>query len=142
MGATCWKTPADSVSMKIFVVSILIAFMACVYVADSRSIEAGSSEDETAQAGSRLKRSPGWSSGYSSCYNCGYSSGYSSSSYYRPSYSSYHRPSYNSYNNYNSYGHHHHGGGRGRNRPLRRLLRTKALLGTGVLIGSALARGK
>merc|ERR1712117_961185 len=133
---TCWKTPADSASMKGFVVPVLIAFMASVYVADTRSIEAGSSEDETAQAGSRLKRSPGWSSGYSSCYNCAYSSGYSSS-YYRPSYSSYHRPSYNSYNNYNSYGHHHHGGGRGRNRPLRRLLRTKALLGTGVLIGSA-----
>merc|ERR1712117_81840 len=140
MGATCWKTPADSTSMKIFVVSFLIAFMACVYVTDARSIETGSSGDETAQAGSRLKRSPGWSSGYSSCYNCGYSSGYSSSSYYRPSYSSYHRPSYNSYNSYG--GHHHHGGGRGRNRPLRRLLRTKALLGTGVLIGSALARGK
>merc|ERR1711974_395871 len=127
MGATSWKTPADSASMKGFVVSILIAFMACVYVADSRSIEAGSSEDEAAQTGSRLKRSPGWSSGYSSCYNCGYSSGYSrSSGYYRPSYSSsYHRPSYNSYNSYG--GHHHHGRGRGRNRPLRRLLRTKAL---------------
>ena len=105
----------------------------------------------SAPAQSRLKRSPepGWSSGgYTTTYYKPYNSGYTSSCYNCGGggyYSGGHHGGYNSgYNSYNSGHYHSHGGrrrGGGGGRKLRRLLKTKAVLGTGILIGSALSRG-
>merc|ERR1712038_740198 len=137
MGSHCVGDVGPA-NMERFIVAlcgvVLVAFLAHFQGAEARTIEIGrtaANEDGTGPSGARVvKRSPEPGYGRRRTYYGGYNSGYHG-----------HGGGYNSCYNcgYNYGGHRRYGFGSGR--PLRRLLRAKAVLGTGILIGSALQGG-